>query len=365
MSTVLARKLRGVPLKLKPNNSLLNVSFNKRNYPVWSTWNGNYYDSTYNSQQGSFVGIAEWIHYSSTFNQGWSTFVGNLFVKKAITFANTSTGSGTNIPTMNKPSYSIHGFADAAQDRIMLLYGAEDYWPYNSPTGARQTALNRSYNLTGAYPNTFGAPRFVSNTWSSVSSTTLHGSAGAMYYYFHWARHEWQQIVDVPDSATSVTFGALVKVAGDDKLKLYNWCGIYCTQDTAINTTAGTATRYVNYFGIKHSNDNYTRPTGQNLTGMVANYNWNGQASNVRPNSGFAVKYITPTTLHVTEHAMLDQEDVEEFRRIEYTFDLESGTNRKMGFNIFFAESIGNMRRQQGDTTGGFQVTDPHVEFHT
>ena len=364
MSTVLARDLEGVPLKLKSNNSLLNVSFNKRNYPVWSTWNGVYYNNTYVHNTGSFKGISEWIHYSSTFNQGWSTYVGNLFLEKTTSFINISTGSGSNLPKMNVPFTSTHGFADPSQDRILLMYGAEDYYPNNYPTGARQTDLRRSASLTGAYPNTFGSPRFVSNTYENVSGTTLNSSAGAMYYYNHWARHEWMQIVDVPDSATSVTFGALVKIADDDKLKLYNWCGIYCCQDTAINTTAGTATRHVNYFGIKKSNDPYTRPTGTK-TGMEANYNWNGHASNVRPLSGFSVKYLTPTTLHITEHDMLDEDDVAEFRRVEYTFDLESGTGRKMGFAIFFAESIGNMRRQNGDTTGGFQVTDPHMEFHT
>lgn len=360
MSTVLARTPEPVPLKLKPNNALSNVSFNRRNYPVWSTWNGVYYSSTYNNNTGAFKGIAEWIHYSPVFNQGWSTYVGNQFVKKEFRL------SQNNNFNMMRRRYVDHGFGDAAQDRIMKIYGSEDYYPNNYPTGARQTTLTRSSSLTGAYPNTFGAPRFVSNTTANPSTTHLNGSAGAMYYYNHWARHEWMQIVDVPDSATSVTFGALVKIADDDKLKNYNWAGIYCCQDTAINTTAGTATRHVNYFGIKKAADisGYTHPTGTK-TGMEANYNWNGHASNVRPGSGFSVKYLTPTTLHVTEHAMLDEDEYEDFRRVEYTFDLESGTSRKMGFAIFFAESIGNMRRQAGDTTGGFQVTDPHMEFHT
>ena len=364
MSTVLARDLEEVPLRLKPNNALLNVSFNKRNYPVWSTWNGVYYNNTYVHQTGSFRGISEWIHFSSTFNQGWSTYVGNLFLEKTTNWLNTSTGSVANTPKMNIPYTSQHGFSDPAQDRIMLMYGAEDYWPNNYPVDARQTTLTRSDNLTGAYPNTYGTPRFVSNTTANPSTTHLNSSFGAMYYYNHWSRQDWMQIVDVPDNATSVTFGALVKIADDDKLKQYNWCGIYCCQDTAINTSAGTATRYVNYFGIKKSNDGYSHPTGT-VTGMEANYNWNGNASNVRPSNGFSVKYIVPTTLHITEHDIIDEDTVAEFRRVEYTFDLESGTDRKMGFAIFFAESIGNMRRQFGETTGGFQVTDPHVEFHT
>ena len=47
------------------------------------------------------------------------------------------------------------------------------------------------------------------------------------------------------------------KIAEDDKLKLYNWCGIYCTQDVYTTPSLGTGTRYVNYFGIKNSNQLY------------------------------------------------------------------------------------------------------------
>jgi hypothetical protein len=355
MNTVLARVPEPANLKLKPYNVLLNVSFNKRNYPVWTSWNGVYYDNTYVFNTGSFKGIAHWVHYSPVFNQGWSTYVGNLFVRKRYDQANNNTH-------MMKRFYTDHGFADAAEDRIMKIYGAEDYFPNNYPTNARQLQLTRSYNLTGKYPNTYGAPRFVSNT-TSVDPTVFHGGSGALYYYNNWARNEWMQIVNIPDTAVSVTFGALIKIAPDDKLKWPNWAGIYCCQDSNNASGTGNATRHVNYFGIKKSTDTYTRPTGT-LTGDMAEYNWNGHAVNDVVSTSTPLNYVTPTTLYVTEHAMLDEDDYEDFRRVEYTFNLQSGTGRKLGFAIFFAESIGNMRRQAGDTTGGFQVTDPHLKIN-
>lgn len=358
MSTVLGRKLDPIELISKPNNSLDNGRFFKKNYPVWTSWNGVYYDGNYINNLGLYKGLANWIHYSSTYNQGFSTYVGNQFLEIDPARPNTTNRMGTI-------AHSPLNFGSPYQNRIIKIYGVEDYFPTNYPTGARQTQLTRSSTLTGAYPNTYGHPRFVSNTTADPSTTDLNSSSSAMYHYNHWARHEWTNIVSVPDSATSVTFGAWVKIASDDKLKWPNWAGIYCTQDTAINTNFGTATRYVNYFGIKKSNDSFTRPTGT-VTGMEANYNWNGVATNVLPSSsGGNVKYLAATTLHITEHEMLDEDDVEEFVRVEYTFDLESGTNRKMGVSIFFAESIGNMRRQNGDLTGGFQVYDVHTEFHT
>ena len=67
----------------------------------------------------------------------------------------------------------------------------------------------------------------------------------------------------------------MVKIAPDDKLKQYNWCGIYCTEDSYDAPSLGTGSRVVNYVGIKKSTDTYTRKTGT-LTGLDAQYNWNG-----------------------------------------------------------------------------------------
>ncbi len=360
MSTLIALKPDNDMIKLAhPNgtNYLLNPTFAKGNYPVWTSWNGMVSSSSYQNNRGSYgIGIANWLHYSPIFNQGWSTYVGNQFVERKLSYINNGSPSS---PSMNVPYTAVHGFYDAQQDRVIKLYGADNLHE-SGLTQQRNNDMTRAYNLTGAYAGSSGPPRVVSNT-TTASGLYLNTGSGSPYNYFFWSRHEWTQVVSVPDSATSVTFGARIKIAEDDKLKLYNWCGIYCTQDVYTEPSLGTGTRYVNYFGIKNSSDNFTRPTGT-LTGDMAEYNWNG-LQNILPPSGSNHYYFTPTTTHVTEHAMLDDDDFDDFKRVEYTFNLNSGTQRKMGFTLYFAESIGNMKRANGDFTGGFQVFDPTVEF--
>lgn len=358
MSTLIALTPDNDMIPMGQGNALLNPTFNKGNYPVWSSWNGMISSSSYQNQRGSFgIGIANWIHYSPIFNQGWSTYVGNQFVERKLQYIN---NGSTASAAMNVPYSAIHGFYDGQQDRVMKLYGSDNLHEYGQYAHQRNNNMLRSYNYTGAYAGTTAPPRVISNA-ANTSGTVLNSGSSSAYNYFFWGRHEWTQVVPVPDSATSVTFGARIKIAEDDKLKIYNWCGIYCTQDTYTAPVLGTGTRTVNYFGIKKSNDNYTRKTGT-LTGSDAQYNWNGLQNDI-PSSGNNHYYFTPTTTHVTEHAMLDDADFDDFKRVEYTFNLNSGTGRKMGFTLFFAESIGNMKRANGDFTGGMQVFDPTVEF--
>lgn len=350
-------------MRPRTGNYLSNPTFNKRNYPVWTSWNGAIRTSTYYGNTGNFgVGIANWIHYSPVFNQGWSSYVGNLFIKRQPTRQATDRQYHLN-------TFTTHGFADAATDRVIKMYGSEDLFTGNNPGGGAtpNQDLTRSYQNTGAYSASYATPRLVSNSPMGGNGTVLNGSSGALNNYQNWARHEWTQIVTVPQWALKATFGARIKIAADDKLKLYNWCGIYCAEDSIGAVGTGQATRNVNYFGIKKSTDTFTRPTGA-LTGDMAEYNWNGLSTGTTPQSDPLPNnqfYLTPTTCNVTEHGMLDEDDFEDFTNVEYTFDLTytGGTNNKIGFTIFFAESIGNMNRNNGDPTGGFQVFNPYLEF--
>ena len=60
---------------------------------------------------------------------------------------------------------------------------------------------------------------------------------------------------------------------------------------------------------------------------------------------------------------MLDQDDYEDFTKVEYTFTLNSGTNRKIMMHIFFAENAKYMYDEDTELTGGFQYYDPFIEF--
>ena len=73
---------RGTSLarSLDSGNALLNSEYDHDNYPVWTSWNGIKTSSTYNRQIGVYKGLANWVHYSPLFNQGYSTHIGNQFL---------------------------------------------------------------------------------------------------------------------------------------------------------------------------------------------------------------------------------------------------------------------------------------------
>ena len=60
---------------------------------------------------------------------------------------------------------------------------------------------------------------------------------------------------------------------------------------------------------------------------------------------------------------MLDQDDYEDFAKVEYTFTLNSGTGRNLSIEMFFAENSKYMYDEDSELTGGFQYFDPFIEF--
>lgn len=334
MSVVAAA--RGVHLddSIEPyNNSLVNSKYDNENYPVWTGWNGQPYASTTTKQVGERKGIAGWLHHSPLFNQGYSSYIGNQFL-------------------YNHEPYNLDGFYPFEfVPRIIKVYGAGQLY-----TGQVQNNdPDRGAGYIGPITNQ-NHVRICSNTTISGGPTSYTTMASTMM----WSRvTEWTQQISVPSGATSVTFGARIKVSSDDKLRPLNWAGIYCCQDH--NPAYQVFHRYVNYFGIRHTNATFSLPTGT-LTGNNAQYNWSGlHTSTVL--SGGNVRQMTPTTTYVTEHAMLDQDDYEEFQKVEYTFNLQSNLSR-LNFNIFFAENTSYLNAATaGVTTGGLQVYDPFVEF--
>lgn len=309
-------------------NELKNSLFENDNYPVWTAYNGEKYADDAKRQNGVYKGIASWLHYSPLF-QGYSSYVGNQFL-------------------YHSQPYELAPFNSGFGPRIIKIYGVESllYGVINN------NDADRGSNIFGTFNN--------SNSCRVISNTTLTNidSSTSMTTTDAWSRStEWTQHLDIPDSATSVKFGAQVKVAPDDLLRPLNFAGVYCTQD---RVESSLQTRYVNYFALRHTDATYTLPTGTK-TGTEAAYNWNGlmQSSAISGN----VYYYTPQQLHITQHAMLDQNNYSDFQKVEYTFTPQSGTDRKMSLSLFFAENTSYLAAAAGEFTGGFQVYDPFVEF--
>tara|TARA_R100000541_G_scaffold59039_2_gene71591 strand:+ start:895 stop:1926 length:1032 start_codon:yes stop_codon:yes gene_type:complete len=326
---------------LDSGNALLNSEFDRDNYPVWTSWNGLKYSSTYFRNIGVFKGLANWVHYSPLFNQGYSTYVGNQFLF---------------LDRRRSPN-DLAPYLAGYQPRIIKLYGAENLWKLGAggPVGAiNNDNADRGESQVGVFTNA-GNSRIVSNTTlSSINSGTSMTSTSC------WSRvTEWQQHLNIPDNCTSIKFGAQIRVQSTDKLRPLNFAGIYCAEDVE---AFGYHNRYVNYFGIRHTDATFTLPTGSLTTGDRSRYNWNGLAVG---DTHAYYRFYTPSKTAATEHAMLDQDDYEDFKKVEYTFTPQSGTNRKMSLNLFFAENTSYLKAAAGNLSGGFQVYDPFVEFLT
>ena len=319
---------RGTFLEDNDNNQVLNSNFDQDNYPVWTAYNGQKFDSTTTKQTDTFKGIADWIHYSPLFNQGFGSYVGNQFL-------------------FHYTPYDLDGYDGNLVPRIIKLFGANQLY---SGTINNDNA-DRGATVTGKF--TDGAySRIVSNTTTAVSGINNVTNIDNDNLFIRTC--EWQQQIAIPDSTTSIKFGARIRVPANDDFKDGNWAGIYCAQDVSITT------RYVNYFGIRKSTESWSLPTGSLASG-IASYNWNGMSTDY--GTGDDISYFTQASCNATEHAMLNTSDYRDFKKVEYTFTPQSGTNRRMSINLFFAEKGSNVHDATAGNTGGFQIYDPFVEF--
>jgi len=338
MLSCLAHAQNNILVNYDDTNQVKNSNFDQDNYPVWAGFNGQYFSSSETHQTGVTEGIADWRHFSPLFNQSYmQSHIGNLFL-------------------YHKAPYGTDGFDPYNPvPRAILIYGSQD-WYDQVGSGTTNNNPDRGSNQVGYFTN--GAnTRIISNTvLSTVQSTDSFNTNGTSRAC--WCRDtEWQQVVPVPDSATTCTFGAKIRVSATDKLKDKNFAGIYIAEDR--EPTSGTFERYVNYFGIRHTNASFVLPTGS-LSNTQSQYNWNGMEIKDTTQN---LQYYTPQWVTATEHAMLDQDDYEDWEDVEYSFTLQTGTNRDISINLFFAENIYYIHNSVSGNTGGFQIYEPFVVF--
>ena len=70
-SVVSAAKGTFLARSIESGNALLNSEYDNDNYPVWTSWNGVKYGSSTIRQIGVYKGLANWVHYSPLYNQGY------------------------------------------------------------------------------------------------------------------------------------------------------------------------------------------------------------------------------------------------------------------------------------------------------
>ena len=305
------------------SNSLLNSTFNGDNYPVGVTYPAtSYFLPTTNQNFGINTFLYGWQNASSLYVAGYATLIGNQYL-------------------YSWEDYQLAPFLAGFIPRINKIYGTSTLHRFG-------TVENNNADRGNTYVGAVSPPnsRIVGNsTLSSIDSTTSMDNTAI---WIHSTK--WNQKLAVPDSATTVKFGAQIRVPAGDKLRPLNFAGMAVSQDS------GT-TRTVNYFGVRHTSATFTLPTGT-ISSAMSPYNWAGGNW-----SGNSLPFFTPASTIATEHAMLDQDDYEDFAKVEYTFTLNSGTGRDLNIEMFFAENAKYMYDEDTELTGGFQYFDPFIEF--
>lgn len=345
-------------------NFIRNAAFNySDDYSVGHTYNGNCDPNATEPFLVDVIGINKkapyWRHYSPLFTypsgNAFFTHIGGFFINKNVPHNQVQARPVTSAhSTLNHIVRAWKSFGSGS------LFGHGTQGTY----GLSNDNADRGSGTTGRFDNPSGQMRIVSNTsLSSITSTTDINNAGI------WVRDEHFQITQVPDNAVTAKVGMKCRIRGDDKLRPLNWCGFYVWSE---NVSAKS--RIVDYCRIHNTSGNTTVPTGS-LTGDRAEYNWNGSAhtdtsgnlcDNFSTTSlGRTCAAFTPTAVTATEKLTIDQDDIENWTDLEFTITLQSGTSRSLGFAYFFAESATYKHAADGVNSGGFDVFEPYVTFHT
>jgi len=286
-----------------PGNALVNPTFDVVETPVF----GNAYNGV--------VYFGKWGHFGQLFTSDfdYKTYVGNSYHANFPPFKDLGGGD----PTLDD------------QPKVLKLYGSGSNFPDNDTNVNTDNA--RSFPLSG------------------MSSTTTPGTfpdSGT------WTRQGWGQGVAVPDSATTVTFGAYVRILETDKLRDLNVVGCYINQDTGSNN-------FVNAMYIKEDGQSFTFATG-----TLNDKHWSGLSDSIdaQSNTEYSIRYNTTSTAQsITPY---NQSEFKNWRKIEKTVTLQSGTSRRLSFEMFFGENQSYLSPEStGTNTGAGLFYNPFVTF--
>jgi hypothetical protein len=260
-----------------PGNALENPTFDVVTSPPF----GNAYNGV--------VYFGKWSHYGQLFTSDYDykTYVGNSF-------------------HANFPAFKDLGGGELDdQPKILKLYGAGTNFPDN--TSKTNNNNGRAFPLSG------------------MSFTTLPGTypdGGT------WTRQGWSQGVEVPDSATTVTFGAYVRIPSDDQLRDLNVVGCYINQSTGSNN-------FVNAMYIKEDGQMFSFKTGSGLN----KFHWSGLSDRLDANGNTEYSTRENNVCTVQDITPYLQSEFAQFKKIEKTVTLQGGSNRRLTFEMFFGEN--------------------------
>ena len=282
-----------------PGNALDNSTFDVAESPPF----GNAYNGV--------VYFNKWSHFGQLFTSDFDfkTYVGNSF--------------HNNFP----PFKDLGGGSLDDQPKVLKLYGAGTNFPSNTTNTNNNNA--RSFPLSGM-------------SFTAIPGTYPDGST--------WTRQGWSQGVAVPDSATTVTFGAYVRIPSDDQLRDKNVVGCYINQSTGSNN-------FVNAMYIKKDGQMFSFHTGS------ANKNhWSGLSDSINSNSNTEYSIRENNVCTIQSITPYLQSEFAQFKKIEKTVTLQSGTNRRLTFEMFFGENQDYLNGS-GTPSGAGLFYNPFVTY--
>jgi hypothetical protein len=294
-----------------PGNALENPTFDvaESTPPTYNEFNGVLY-------------FNEWAHY------------GQLYPSDSDFKTHGATNYLANFPAFK----DLGGINLDDQPKVLKIFGAGTNFPSNT--------VNVNTNNARGYPNI------------PLTAFTDSAPAGAFPDSGAWTKNEWSQGVAIPDSATTVKFGAYIRTPADDLFRDLNCGGVYIWQDTAV---APPANVYINAIVVKKPTDTINLVTGTQTAGLNSVQQWSGLDD---ATSGFPAKYALRwnDTVNIQSIDYKSTNDHQQFRKVEKEVTLQSGTGRRLGLGLFFGENQGNLD-ESGNPTGAIQFYNPFIVF--
>lgn len=292
-----------------PGNALENATFDVEETPPF----GNSY--------AGVVYFGKWAHF------------GQLYTNSVDDQTSTQ-----NFYLANFPSFKdLGGGTLGDQKKVLALYGTGTNFPSN--TGVRVNTNN-------------------SRTYPQIPLVGFHngsGTAGSFPDDEAWVRHEWCQGVSIPNGINTVNFGAYVRVPNDDMFRSKNCGGFYIWQEVG-------GTYYINSLVIrKEADDNtFELDTGA-ATGLAAIQQWSGISNTIDSGTNeYPLRYND--AVNIQNITYRDAEDFSQFNKVDLSVSLQSGTNRTLGFGLFFGENQDNLD-ESGTPSGLIQFYNPFILF--
>lgn len=295
-----------------------------------------------------------WGHHSPLYDADYASYIGRYYLYRYNTLnppgiSDTDYEDDEHVDLARTvSSYSSNALAGTgtgatAQKRILLMHGAG-----NILDATKNQDANRSYPLP---PITSCSSTFYPNFSNSTGGSSNWDSNKAQ----RWVYSQMYTSITAPDSATQATFGCYVRQPSNDPLRTDNGG---CIQLKEIYQGQQFLEGQVDNIIIRDSISSKLtnlRTGTPNFTvdfKNQAHYQWSGP--NHTSNYASSPESITHWNDRVTisSHQFVDAADIDQFKKVERTVSLRSGTSRKYNFSVGFLENHANLNLTANQSDG-------------